>query len=121
MLGHRHLEAVQDAEHLARGLGKRAAGVGEIDLLAHMFAQRRIDRIREFLHLHGDGGLGQVQFLGGAREAAQPGDRLEDLQLAESGMTHGLWWALSGSPDREVGAMDRRESITTIENRDCYK
>ena len=46
------------------------------------------ERVQQFLDLHRDGGLGQEQFLGGARETAEPGDGLEYFELSQSAVAH---------------------------------
>ncbi len=63
------------------------AGLGEEDALADLLGERQPGRFFQAAHLHGDGGLGQVQFVGGARERQVARHRLENLQLAQ-GQVH---------------------------------
>jgi hypothetical protein len=54
---------------------------------AALLEEGDVERFGELLELQGNGGLGEVQLLGGARHAAQAGDGLEDQQLREQPMT----------------------------------
>ena len=86
---HRHGVTVEDAEDFAGGLREFLAVRGKVDFLADLFEQRHADRFRQLLDLHGHRGLGEKQLFGGAGEAAQAGDGLEDFKLAEgSVMAH---------------------------------
>jgi hypothetical protein len=69
-----------------------APGGGEVDALADLLEQREPGLRLEALHLHRNRRLGEVQFLGGAREGQVAGDGLEDAQLPERGVMerHGV-------------------------------
>ncbi|MCZ7654163.1 MAG: hypothetical protein M5R42_07570 [Rhodocyclaceae bacterium] len=69
------------ARHLDAGLRKKY-------LLAHLFGQRQPRLVLQTSHLHGDGRLGQVQFLGGARERQVTCHGFENLELAQSDVLH---------------------------------
>jgi len=90
-LGDRHGETVEGAEDLAGGLGKVLAVGGQVEFLADLLDQRHTNCFGELFHLHRHGRLREVELLGGAGKAAEPGDGLENFQLAKRGMAaHGV-------------------------------
>ena len=60
----------------------------EVDLLAELLEQRVAGVLFQLSHLRRNGGLRQMKLFCGAREAQQPRDRLEHLQLAQSRVLH---------------------------------
>jgi hypothetical protein len=77
------LGAAQQGEQLAAHRVQLAPRGGEGEAAALRLEQRRVERLRELLQLDRDGGLREVQLLGGARDAAQARDRLEHDELRE--------------------------------------
>jgi hypothetical protein len=73
---------------IAAGLQHLRAGGREVDLLAQLLEQRQAGVLLQLAHLRGHGRLRQVQLLGGAREAAVAGHRLEHLQLPQGRVAH---------------------------------
>jgi hypothetical protein len=65
-----------------------AAGGGQVDAPAEPLEQRQPGVALELADLRRDRGLRQVQLLGGARDRQVPRDGLEDLELAQRGVSH---------------------------------
>src|SRR4029079_18131680 len=64
------------------------AGRRQVDLLAELLEQHVARMFLELADLGRDGRLRQVELLGRAREAQEPRDRREDLQLAQGRVLH---------------------------------
>ena len=82
-LGVRANEAVNQ---LVAGLAQRVPGAGEAQPPSLLLEQRYLERRRELLQLKRHGGLGEVQLLGRARDAAEAGDGLEHEKLGQQPM-----------------------------------
>jgi len=82
-LGVRANEAV---DQLVAGLEQRVPGAGEAKAPSLLLEQRHLERRRELLQLQRHGGLGEVQLLGRARDAAEAGDGLEYEELRQQPM-----------------------------------
>ena len=89
-LRHGLLGLLELLDDLAAALEHLRAGRREVDLLAELLEQRQPGVLLQLADLGGDGWLGEVEFLGGARIAAVARDRLEDLELAQGGISHGV-------------------------------
>ena len=64
------------------------AGLGQVDLLAHVFEQRQSEGAFQLLDLHRYSGLGQVQLGAGGGKTAAAGNGIEDFQLAQGDFNH---------------------------------
>ena len=76
----RILDLGQDA---TRPGGKRGSGFGRDDATAGAFEERRTQLLLETTDLVGERRLGDVELIGGAREMAMAGYRLDTSQLPE--------------------------------------
>ena len=62
-----------------------------VDKIRDLLDQRDAHRFGELLHLHRYGRLREIKFFGSTGKAAEPGDGLENFQLAKRGMAaHGF-------------------------------
>jgi len=64
------------------------AGRRQVNLLAELFKKRQSGVLLKLLDLRGDGRLGEVELLGGARKAEPAGNSFEYFQLPERRITH---------------------------------
>jgi hypothetical protein len=87
-LEHRAFGSVELLDDGAADVQQFAPCRRQEDLLAELLEQRVAGVFLELADLRRDGRLGQMQFLGGAREAEQARDCLEDLQLTQRGVLH---------------------------------
>jgi len=89
-LRHRLVDLLELLDDDAARAQHLLAGGGEVDALAQLLEQRQPGVLFELGHLRGNGRLRQVQLLGGAGEVQVAGDGLEDLELAQGGVAHGV-------------------------------
>jgi hypothetical protein len=88
--GHQgQLETLQRAQDVPAGGHQFLALVGELHPLAVLLHEGLAHGLGELLHLHGDAGLGQMQFLRRPRQGQMAGGGFENLELAEGQMQHG--------------------------------
>jgi len=80
------LRANQTVDELVAGLAQRVATAGEAQTPSLLIEQRQLERRRELLQLKRNRGLGEVQLLGRARNAAEAGDGLEHEKLGQQPM-----------------------------------
>jgi len=78
--------ANETVDQLVAGLAQRVAGAGEAQAPSLLLEQHYLERRGELLQLKRHGGLGEVQLLGRARDAAQAGDGFEHEKLGQQPM-----------------------------------
>jgi hypothetical protein len=113
VLGPPLLEAVQRPEHLFAQERHLLPGFRELDALAARLEHGRTDEFREFSQQPGDGGLGESQLVGRARDAAQAQAGFEGDELGEKSVPEIPAQAVSG----HVGAPLVRQPKVSLTNR----
>jgi len=77
------VRANETVDQLVAGLAQHVAGAGKVQNPSMLLEQRHLERGGELFQLKRHGGLGEMQLLGRARDAAEAGDGLEHQKLGQ--------------------------------------